>query len=178
MKKAYSKKGVLAALCLLLIALSGCEPSFDWGYIEYDHTLTNSMGGFEQTIRVTGNIGFNSKAVAGGVQTAMYRGVGTLPVTITGTAEECTISGSATNEVSFDGTEFLGSIVFETTEIWYVGGSFTVTCPEDEPQEVPLPSQTITQQIKFPVQDGAVYEQPYQGAAGSGTYRWVLHIER
>jgi len=165
-------------LCLSLTAVSGCQPSFDWGWIEYDHTLTNNYGGFEQTARVTGNIGFNSsQVVAPGTQTAMYSGTGTALVAISGTADDCTISGSATNNVSLTGTEFLGSITFTTTETWYVGGSFTVSCPDGGTQEVPLPSQTITQQIKFPVQDGAVYEQPYQGAAGSGTYKWILHIE-
>ena len=38
---------------------------------------------------------------------------------------------------------------------------------------VPLPSVMINQKIEFPVEDGAVFEQPYMGAAGSGTYRWI-----
>lgn len=166
-----------AALCLGLLLLSGCTPSIDSGWIEYDHTLTNSYGGFKQTIRVTGNIGFLNNAAALTPQSSMYSGKGTAAVSISGSAEDCTISGSGSNDVALSGYEFLGTVYFYTAETWYDPASFTITCPDSDPQTVPLPSATVNQVIKFTLQNGAVYEQPYQGAAGSGTYRWILHIE-
>jgi hypothetical protein len=175
--KTATRKIMFASLCLLLIFAGGCKPSFDSGWIEYDHTLTNTYGGFEQTVRVTGTIGIMSSAVALTPQPSMYSGLGTATVSISGTADDCTISGSGSNNVSLSGNEFLGKIYFDTAETWYNPASFTVTCPDDDPVTIPLPSVTINQKIEFPVEDGAVFEQPYIGAAGSGTYRWILHIE-
>jgi hypothetical protein len=163
-------------LCLSLVLAAGCKPSIPSGWIEYDHNLTNSYGGFEQTVRVTGTVGFLSSDAALTPQNSMYSGSGTAAVAISGTAEDCTISGSGSNDVSLKGSEFLGKIYFKTTETWYNPASFTVSCPEGEPMEVPLPTVTIDQKISFPLEDGAVFEQPYIGAAGSGTYRWILHI--
>lgn len=164
-------------MCLLLTFASGCKPSLNSGWIEYDHILTNSYGGFEQTIRVTGTIGFMSSAVALTPQSSMYSGAGTAAVSISGTAGDCTISGSGSNTVSLSGNEFLGKVSFNTVETWYSPASFIVTCPDSEPMTIPLPTVTINQKIEFPLEDGAVFEQPYQGTAGSGTYRWILHIE-
>ncbi len=106
----------------------------------------------------------------------MYSGEGKTSVAISGTADDCTITGSGSNDVSLKGSEFLGKIYFKTTETWYNPASFIVSCPDGEPQEVPLPTVTINQKISFSLEDGAVFEQPYIGAAGSGTYRWILHI--
>jgi hypothetical protein len=173
---AFVKRFFSAALCLSLICAAGCKPSIPSGWIEYDHTLTNTYGGFEQTARVKGNVGFLSSDAALTPQTAMYSGAGKASVSISGTADDCTISGSGSNDVSLKGNEFLGKIYFNITETWYNPASFTVVC-ESGSQEVPLPTVTINQRISFPLEDGAVFEQPYIGAAGSGTYRWILHIE-
>jgi len=175
--KKVMRKIIFASFCLLLSFSCGCKPSFNSGWIEYDHTLTNTYGGFEQTIRVTGTIGILSSAVALTPQTSMYSGAGTAAVSISGTAEDCIISGSGSNTVSLSGNEFLGTIYFDTAETWYNPASFIVTCPDDDPMTIPLPTVTINQKIEFPGEDGAVFEQPYIGAAGSGTYRWILHIE-
>ncbi len=162
-----------AALCLSLLLAAGCKPSITSGWIEYDHTLTNTYGGFEQTARVTGTVGFLSSAAALTPQTSMYSGTGKVSVAISGSADDCAITGSGSNDVSLKGREFLGKIYFAATETWYNPGSFSV-CGAPA---VTLPTVTINQKISFPLEDGAVFEQPYIGAAGSGTYRWILHID-
>ena len=53
-----------AALCLGFLLFSGCTPSIDSGWIEYDHTLTNSYGGFEQTIRNIGLVGLDPARIS------------------------------------------------------------------------------------------------------------------
>jgi hypothetical protein len=112
---------------------------------------------FEQTARVKGTIGFLSSAVALTPQTSMCSGARIAAVSISGTADDCTISGSGSNNVSLSGNELLGKIYFNTTETWYNPASFIVTCPDDDPMTVPLPSVTINQKIEFPVEDGAVF---------------------
>jgi hypothetical protein len=161
-------------LCLSLVLAAGCKPSITSGWIEYDHNLTNSYGAFQLTNRVTGTVGFLNRDAALTPQNSMYSGAGKTAVALSGSAESCTISGSGSNDVSLKGTEFLGKVYFNTTETWYNPASFTVCTGTPA---VTLPPVTITQTISFSLEDGAVFEQPYIGAAGSGTYRWILHID-
>jgi hypothetical protein len=152
---------------------------FYTGYIEYGHQFVFSYSNYNENISVTGNVEFHinpwitsSNAVYGG---------GTTYDAISGTANDCTITGSGENRVILSGTfngEELGSESAQINfkEDWYTSSILTLICPKHDPSSGSIPSTHNSFSIDFPLQDGYVEEQPFIGQGGTGTYTWTLHI--
>ena len=167
---------LIIVLFFAISPINGCTPSISWGSISYNHNLVVSYGVFQLETRITGSVAFASSDVDLIDSDHMYEGTGTCAVSFSGVADECLISGSGTNNITLTGNEYFENITFTINEQWYQPGSFTFTCP-DGAQTITLPSETITNELTFPLEDGYTIERPTLGVGVSGTYSWTLHIE-
>ena len=167
---------LIIVLFFAISLINGCSPSINWGSISYNHNLVVTYGLFQLEMRITGSVPFSNSSMGLVDTDHMYQGTGTCTVSISGVADECVISGSGTNSVTFSGNEYCNKILFNFNEQWYQTGSFTFTCP-DGTQTITLPSETITHKLTFPTEDGHTIERPSSGMGVSGTYSWTLHID-
>lgn len=150
------------------------------GSITYNHDLANDYQGFHQEIQVSGTIPFTCD------DEGNFSGSGTLTAHVSGEiTQPCTAisyEGDATINVTLTGQFLITELHFDSQETWYVGspmvsGTYTDTCGDDfGPYNFPLPQNMVTQPLGFPNIDGYILVGDYEGAAGSGTYTWTLHI--
>ncbi len=147
--------------------------------IEYDYLQTVDYASFSHDIHVTGQVLFSLPIyVVGDIGALQATGQGTVNGTITGAADECTITGSFTINVVVEGeleADEMGQpwLNLRLNESWYASGQQTVVCP-DESSDLPLfPVQSV-QNVRLLMQDGYVLEQPHLETQGH--YRWTLHV--
>lgn len=147
--------------------------------IEYDYLQSVDYGSYSEDIHVTGQVLFSLPVyVVSDIEPLQATGEGTVSGTITGTAEDCTITGSFTVNVVVEGeldADEMGQpwLNLRLNESWYASGQQTFVCP-DESTDVPLiPAQSI-QNVRLLMQDGYIMQQPHLQT--EGYYRWTLHV--
>jgi hypothetical protein len=149
------------------------------GTIEYGHHFIFSYSSYYEVIDVTGSVPFHINPYYS-ESNAVYGG-GSTHDAFSGTADDCTITGSGENHVILSGSfleDIPGSQHFQVDfdESWYVSSILTLICPDEDPESNAVPPTHDTFSIEFPFHDGYVEQQPFIGQGGTGTYTWTLHI--
>lgn len=167
--------------------------------LEYDHRLVQSFGGARMEGRTTGMVPIRFKDREGRVieygstpQVAgpfTLEGRGTVTMKMQGSLPGgCTASYSTTMDASLSGTatykgrgaRIVLVLTVKVAESWSKTPTpMTLVCPDRAQTiewSIPAPVLNWTNPLEFECRDGAEVQQPFLGAFGSGTYRWILRV--
>jgi len=149
------------------------------GEIDYDHHLLCADVERYTDTKIVGSIPFYVNTLV--EPNAAISGGGAASVTITGTQEECSLSGSGVHRVHNISGEMKadqqGVYWLEMTldETWYESTVLYVTCPDpDNSGQAVMPSFRFPTQIRMLVEDGWRLAMPDSDC--DGRYQWTLRI--
>jgi hypothetical protein len=151
------------------------------GQIQYDHRLSGSYSGYSEEWTITGLVDWYFT-----VLTYPYgdvSGNGTVILNRSGTADQCTFSGSASINVTISGTLEADDQAYlwlnlEIEEDW-PGYSLTYICPDNVVVDVPQPAVgKQSYSLRLLLQEGWTESRPVNVAPVSGTFTYIMHITR
>lgn len=140
--------------------------------LEYMHQVTFSSESYQETNTVTGSVSFD-------IEDNQVDAQGSVAISTSGVAEDCTIEGSGSNQVHITGQLVpregdLPELQLSLEETWYSSYQKIMTCPDRDPVTLPINPQEQSFDLTMPLENGHTETQPFTGQGGSGTYQWTL----
>lgn len=118
------------------------------------------------------------------------QGSASMPVTISGSMDDCTLQGESSMTASASGF-CRGGVVYLTIQENWQAGSGSLTCPEQDPAPFPIPAVGVMTHTGAGGNGEAFYldkgfsehstgsmlEKPFAGQGGSGMHTWTLLMD-